>query len=197
MRHPAAAAPLHLLAERTATILTHVKAPIALIKSELDALKNALAEAPEPEVSWDLFSVRRASTRIWWVLRHEHCSPPRMAAAIFLGVLIGCSPFYGFHVILCLVLAFVFRLNKLVVWLGSNVSLPIFAPFLTFLSIQCGHLIVHQTLADISLAGIRATGALELFWYWTLGFVPVGSVLGAAFGLIVLLKLRPEDDATR
>ena len=130
------------------------------------------------------------------MLRNEHSSPPRMAVAIFLGVLIGCSPFYGFHVILCLVLAFVFRLNKLVVWLGSNVSLPIFAPFLTFLSIQCGHLMIHGELADVTLEAIRETGALELFWYWTVGFLPVGTLLGLAFALLVLLKMRPEGDVT-
>ncbi len=119
-----------------------------------------------------------------------------MAAAIFLGVLIGCSPFYGFHVVLCLVLAFAFRLNKLVVWLGSNVSLPVFAPFLTFLSVQCGYLMLHGELAEVTVETIRKTGALELFWYWTVGFLPVGSLLGAACSLLVLLKMRGAAEPT-
>jgi len=166
------------------------------LRTELNSFKAALAEAPEPDLEWDVLSVRRSSSRGWWVLRNEHSSPPRMAAAIFLGVLIGCSPFYGFHVILCLVLAFVFRLNKLVVWLGSNVSLPVFAPFLTFLSIQCGYLMIHGELADVTLETIRETGALDLFWYWTVGFLPVGSALGVACSLLVLIKMRPGSDAT-
>jgi uncharacterized protein (DUF2062 family) len=166
------------------------------LRGELESFKNLLQKSPEPELSWDFFSVRRTSLRVWWVLRREHSSPSRLATAIFVGVLIGCSPFYGFHVILCLVIAFVFRLNKFVVWLGSNVSLPVFAPFLTFASIQCGHILLHGEPAEVNLQQIQETGALELFWYWTIGFLPVGGFLGAFFALIVFFKLPPSEQSS-
>ncbi|MBJ96030.1 MAG: hypothetical protein CMP23_16320 [Rickettsiales bacterium] len=178
----------------TQTILTWLKASGSYVKGELDAFKKALQSAPEPELSWDFLAIRRSLLRLWSVLKNEHSSPPRIAAAVFLGIVIGCSPFYGFHVILCLALAFLLRLNKLVVWLGCNVSLPIFAPFLTFASIQCGHLLVHGSWAEISVQLIRDTPALQWFGYWTLGFIPVGSLLGGAFAALVLLKLKPKGE---
>jgi len=169
---------------------------LARFGEEVDGLKAALAAAPEPELHWDFLGGRRTLHRVWWALKNEHASPPRMAAAVFLGVLIGCSPFYGFHVVLCLLLAFVFRLNKLVVWLGSNVSLPIFAPFLAFASIQCAHLLLHGELADVSVAGLRESGPVELVCYWMVGFLPVGSVLGVVTALLVLWRMQPEEAET-
>jgi uncharacterized protein (DUF2062 family) len=50
--------------------------------------------------------------------------PERVAAAVALGVGIGLSPFIGFHFILAIVLAFLFRLNKLDAVLGSFVGNP-------------------------------------------------------------------------
>ena len=51
-------------------------------------------------------------------------SPERVAAAVALGVGVGLSPFIGFHFILAIVLAFLFRLNKLDTVLGSFVGNP-------------------------------------------------------------------------
>jgi len=174
-------------------ITRYAKALISRFREELDGLKGALARAPEPELSWDFMGSRRTLVRVWWALKQEHSTPARMAVAVFVGVLIGTSPFYGFHVILCLLVAFLFRLNKLVVWLGSNVSLPMIAPFLAFFSIQCGHLMIHGRLSEVSLDVIQRDGATGLLWYWVLGFLPVGAVLGLVFALLVLWRLRPEE----
>jgi uncharacterized protein len=45
--------------------------------------------------------------------------PERVAAAIGLGVAIGFSPFVGFHLVMALALAFLFRLNKVDAILGT------------------------------------------------------------------------------
>ena len=63
-------------------------------------------------------------------LLHIHDTPRRTAAAFGVGVGIGFSPFVGLHTILCLVLAFVFNLNRVAVIGGSWVNLPwIMAPY--------------------------------------------------------------------
>ncbi len=51
-------------------------------------------------------------------------APERVAAAVALGVGVGLSPFVGFHFILAILLAFVFRLNKLDTVIGSMVGNP-------------------------------------------------------------------------
>lgn len=61
-------------------------------------------------------------------LLHIHDTPARTAAAFGVGVTIGFSPFLGFHMVLGLVLAFVFNLNRVAVLAGMWVNLPWFMP---------------------------------------------------------------------
>jgi uncharacterized protein (DUF2062 family) len=53
-----------------------------------------------------------------------HESPERLAAAWALGVGIGLSPLMGLHTVLAIVLALLFRLNKVDVLLGTLVINP-------------------------------------------------------------------------
>ncbi|WP_312902623.1 DUF2062 domain-containing protein [Chryseobacterium taichungense] len=52
------------------------------------------------------------------------------AFSIALGVFIGFSPFWGFHTLLTISLAVLFKLNKVLAFVASNVSLPPFIPFI-------------------------------------------------------------------
>src|SRR5215210_4987832 len=71
-------------------------------------------------------------------LRTEGGTPGRQAAAVALGVFIGCSPFYGFHLALCVILARLLRLNRALTYLAAHVSLPGVWPLLVFGEIQVG-----------------------------------------------------------
>lgn len=71
-------------------------------------------------------------------LRTEGDTPGRRAGAVGLGVIIGCSPFYGLHLALCVVLARLFGLNRGLTYLAANISLPAFLPLLLFAEIQAG-----------------------------------------------------------
>jgi len=51
-------------------------------------------------------------------------SPRRIALAFALGVFIGISPFLGLHYISAILLAWLFRLNKLVAVVGVSVNNP-------------------------------------------------------------------------
>ncbi len=51
-------------------------------------------------------------------LLHTHDTPHRTAAAFAVGVFFGFSPFLGLHIVLGLVVAFAFRLNRVAVLLG-------------------------------------------------------------------------------
>ncbi len=53
-----------------------------------------------------------------------HESPERLAAAWALGIAVSFSPFIGFHTVLALALAFLLRLNKVDVLLGTLVINP-------------------------------------------------------------------------
>ncbi|GAA4323818.1 DUF2062 domain-containing protein [Pontixanthobacter gangjinensis] len=67
--------------------------------------------------------------------------PHKKAAAIALGVFVGISPFWGIHTLLVFTLAAVFRLNKVIAFLFSNISIPPLIPFIIYASYQAGSFI--------------------------------------------------------
>lgn len=71
-------------------------------------------------------------------LRTEGDTPGRQAGAVALGVVIGCSPFYGLHLALSIVLARLLGLNRGLTYLAAHVSLPVVWPLLVFAEIQVG-----------------------------------------------------------
>lgn len=65
------------------------------------------------------------------------------AFSIALGVFVGFSPFWGFHTLIVISLAVLFRLNKVLAFFASNVSLPPFIPFIIAASLFLGSPFVH------------------------------------------------------
>lgn len=60
------------------------------------------------------------------------------ALSIALGVFIGLSPFWGFQTLLVISLSVLFKLNKVLAFVASNVSLPPFIPFVIAASLFLG-----------------------------------------------------------
>lgn len=73
---------------------------------------------------------------------HSDDSPLKKALSMALGVFIGIAPFWGFQTILVLFLAYVLRLNKLIAFAFSNVSIPPAIPFIIFASLKTGMLLI-------------------------------------------------------
>ncbi|MFD2726860.1 DUF2062 domain-containing protein [Hyunsoonleella rubra] len=69
-------------------------------------------------------------------------TPTKKALSIALGVFIGLSPFWGFHTVIVIFLAIFLRLNKVIAFAFSNVSLPPFIPFVLYASAKMGQFIM-------------------------------------------------------
>ncbi len=65
------------------------------------------------------------------------------ALSIALGIFIGVSPFWGFHTVLALSLATVFKLNKFLTFVFSQISLAPFIPFIIAISMYFGSFFVE------------------------------------------------------
>lgn len=75
-------------------------------------------------------------------LLHSDDPPWKKASSIALGVWVGLSPFWGFQTVIVLFLAVVLRLNKLIAFAFSNVSIPPLIPFIIYACIQIGSFVV-------------------------------------------------------
>jgi uncharacterized protein (DUF2062 family) len=120
--------------------------------------------------------------------------PGRLGAAVALGVLFGCSPFFGFQFVLALLIAVPLRLNKLGVAIGTQVSTPPLTPFIVFAGANLGELILHRRLLPLTLSAIRAMPPKELagqfLLAWTVGGLALGVLLGAIAGAAVAVGAR-------
>jgi uncharacterized protein (TIGR03546 family) len=79
-------------------------------------------------------------------------SPKEIALAIAVGMFIAFIPVLGTHTIAAFALAYVFRLNTLIVILGSQISNPLSYPFQLFISAEVGSLILNGTFLEITFS---------------------------------------------
>lgn len=138
--------------------------------------------------------IRAALRDLGHRLLHEHAAPFRLGVAVGVGVVVGCSPFFGLHIWIGLGLAWVLRLNKAAVVLGSHVSFPPLTPFVAFACVQVGARLVHGrwlTLAVVDFAPVRLPSLLRTFLVdWLVGGLVVGAGLALPAFLVTFAVAR-------
>jgi glycosyltransferase involved in cell wall biosynthesis len=84
-------------------------------------------------------------------------SNQKKAFSIALGVFIGIVPLWGLQTVTVLFLAYVLRLNKLIAFAFSNVSLPPLIPFIVLASLYLGGFVVNNTypVTDFSVDSLK------------------------------------------
>ncbi len=127
-----------------------------------------------------------AFARLRYFLFQQKTGTVNLSVAVAIGVFIGMTPFYGLHTVLAIALAWAFRLNMGVTILATQVSNPLFAPFLIAGSAWLGKL-------------MGAGPALDGSWYdpshprfyssWLWGGLTLGIALGSTCGLITFTAL--------
>jgi uncharacterized protein (DUF2062 family) len=94
-------------------------------------------------------SLKRRSIVLLLELMGRAEGPERVAAAVALGVGVGLSPFIGFHFILAIILAWIFRLNKLDTVLGSFAGNPWTLPPIYAMGYRLGRTILGLSPARV------------------------------------------------
>ncbi len=101
---------------------------------------------------------------------------------MFVGVFLGCSPLLGLQTALCFICAYLFRLNKLAVLAGLQISTPPITAVVILGSIQLGHVLIYGTGVDLSLKMIHETPTKELLSRFSIAFALGGTVMGVILG---------------
>jgi uncharacterized protein len=136
-------------------------------------------------------------------LLHLEDPPWRIALALAVGVFISCTPFYFFQTLLALLVATLFRLNKVATVAGTWLNLPWFAPFVYAASLRVGALILPDRDATSGEAlavllrhsgGVSWNEAAELLRSVSaallVGTTIVGALAGAATYVVALRLIR-------
>jgi uncharacterized protein (DUF2062 family)/predicted methyltransferase len=131
-----------------------------------------------------------AVRRVFYGLRTEGAGRAREAAAVGLGIFIGCLPFYGFHLLLCWLTGWLLGLNRLKIYLAANISNPFFAPTLIFTELQMGAWLGRGAFHPLTLEAAK-TANLSVFGLDILiGSLVLGTSLGAILAALTYASMR-------
>ncbi len=110
----------------------------------------------------------------------KHESPSRKASSVALGLFFGIVPIWGFQFALALVAAHFLKLNKVVVGLTAQISVPPMIPFILYGSIKTGELVLNQQV-HITFSHMLSIESLNNIYVYTIGAC-VLSVIAALVG---------------
>ncbi|MBF4515257.1 DUF2062 domain-containing protein [Flavobacterium sp. ANB] len=113
----------------------------------------------------------------------------KKSAAIALGIFIGISPFWGFQTVLLLFFATVFKLNKVIAYMASNVSFPPFIPFVIYGSLKMGSFFVSNEVPLLLDKSITLDDIQKNATQYIVGSLTLATVSALTFGLLSYLLL--------
>lgn len=103
----------------------------------------------------------------------------------------GIVPVWGFQLIIAITLAFVFRLNKALVILAANISIPPMIPVILFLSHLTGTIWMGNDAQYISFSEKVTLDMVKTnFIQYILGATTLAFVAGIFFGVIAYAGLK-------
>jgi uncharacterized protein (DUF2062 family)/SAM-dependent methyltransferase len=142
------------------------------------------------ESSAEVVSRRSWRRRLYMTLRTEHRTPGKVGVGVGLGVFVGCSPFWGVHFPLAVLLATFFRLNRAIVYASAYIGNPLTAGPILFGEVQLGHRLLHGSWLPVTLAKVETVGFLGIFTDLMIGSAVFGLVLGALLGVAAFVIAR-------
>lgn len=128
--------------------------------------------------------------RVWHeeiVARHE--SPMKKASSVALGLFFGIVPIWGFQFATALLLAHLLKLNKVVVGLVAQISVPPMIPFILYASVKTGELVLNEKV-NLDLNKILTVDALKNVFVYTVGATVLSVVVALAGFLITFISLK-------
>lgn len=119
-----------------------------------------------------------------------HETAENKAVSVGVGLFFGIVPIWGFQFALAIITAIFFKLNKFIVGLTAQISMPPMIPFILLASVKTGEYVLNEKV-DLDLDKILSSQTLNNLYVYTVGATVLSIVTGLA-GIIItwiLLKL--------
>jgi uncharacterized protein (DUF2062 family) len=131
-------------------------------------------------------------------LLYPHQTDIRKSVSVGFGVFMGIVPIWGFQLIAAILLAVVLRLNKVLVLLFANISIPPAIPLIIWCSYKAGSIWMPASGEHISFSKSLSLSAIRYnFSQYLLGSITLAIVTGLVTGLITFLLLKLFKKKTR
>jgi glycosyltransferase involved in cell wall biosynthesis len=139
----------------------------------------------------DLFKKKKFKQVLDDHLFNTSHSPGLRAASVGFGVFMGIVPIWGFQLLVAIFLAVLFKLNKILVIIAANISIPPMIPLIIFMSYKAGAFWMGANAQQlhfdrsISLGSVQKN--LEQYIY---GSITLAVVAGIAFAVVTFVFLK-------
>jgi hypothetical protein len=152
-----------------------------------------------PKLRGSKKSIRRRLEYFYWRLVRLQGRPEALARGLACGVFAGLFPFFGSQTVLAILLALIFRGNKILAAVGPWISNPLTSVPIYAFNFQVGKWLLHDpTPTDMSFQSWQEVIKLgtEIFWPLFIGCSAVGfvcAILSYFLGLWLIYKVRASN----
>ena len=113
-----------------------------------------------------------------------------VASSVAFGVFMGIIPIWGFQLIVAIFLSILFRLNKVLVIISANISVPPMIPLIIFLSYKMGALWIGQDAVQLVFDRSITLEMIRLnFIQYIYGSISLAVLTSLLFGTVTYLIL--------
>lgn len=110
--------------------------------------------------------------------------------AVMLGLFMGVAPVWGYQMLIAFALAHILKLNKVIVLVASNISIPPLIPVIIFASFKTGGLFVEANKLNLKYnSGISLGLIKDNLIQYIVGSLVFGALLAITFGIIIYILL--------
>jgi glycosyltransferase involved in cell wall biosynthesis len=118
-------------------------------------------------------------------------SDTKKAISVGFGIFMGIVPIWGFQLIVAISLAILYKLNKALVVLAANISIPPLIPPILYASHLTGKIWMGDHSHDISFtSGITMETIEQSFMQYVTGAITLATILGVSAGMVTYAALK-------
>jgi glycosyltransferase involved in cell wall biosynthesis len=124
-------------------------------------------------------------------LYNPHHSPQLKAVSVAFGIFMGIIPIWGFQLMAAIFLAIVLKLNKPLVIVAANISVPPMIPIIIFASYKAGGFWMGKNAVQFDYS--KSTSLLSIknnLQQYILGSISLAIVAAIFFGLLTFILLK-------
>lgn len=113
----------------------------------------------------------------------------KRSLSVAFGVFMGIIPIWGFQLVAAIALAFLFRLNKPLVILFANISIPPMIPLILFLSLVCGKFWIANATIPLFNSALSLENIKPFLLQYIAGSISLAILSAIVFGTLTFIIL--------
>ena len=138
-----------------------------------------------------LFSRKKMKKVLDEHLFNPHHSAQLKAMSVSFGIFMGIIPMWGFQLVAAIFLAILFKLNKPLVIVAANISIPPMIPVIIFGSYKMGALWMGSNAMQINFSNAITLDSIKKnLLQYIYGSITLALVAAIAFGLLTFIFLK-------